>query len=326
MGFVDSAEVDISSGHGGKGVISFRSSRSLPRGGPDGGDGGRGGDICFFVHESLQTLAQLRFRRVFRAENGQPGGPNRRHGRDGRNVMIGVPPGSAILDVATGAVLRDLTSPDDSWVAVRGGVGGRGNARFTNSRDQAPRIAESGASGRTATVRVELKSLTDIGLIGMPNSGKSTLLSALTNARPAAAPYPFTTRTVTLGTMEFSDRQFVIAELPGILRGSANGKGLGLSFLKHVARSHLLIFLIDLSEANGGDSYLSLNRELQAFDPGLSRKHHLIVASKADLDDDGARLAALDDALENVEICAVSAVSGEGIHSLKEVLAFRVPE
>jgi GTP-binding protein len=240
--------------------------------------------------------------------------------------MITVPPGSVILDAVTGAVLRDLTSPAETWVAVRGGIGGRGNARFTNSRDQAPRIAESGESGRMATVRVELKSLTDIGLVGMPNAGKSTLLAALTNARPAAAPYPFTTTVVTLGTMELSDRHLVIADLPGILRGSANGKGLGLAFLKHVARSHLLIFLIDLSEENGGDSYVALRRELQAFDPGLSRKHHLIVASKSDLDKEGVRLAALENALENVEVCAVSAESGEGIHRLKEVLAIRVPE
>ncbi len=323
FGFVDETTIEVSSGKGGAGCVSFRREKYVPKGGPNGGDGGRGGDVIFAVKRNLKTLAHLRMKRSLRAENGQPGSGRDRHGRDGRSVTVEVPPGTIVRDAETGALIRDLSDEEGEWCFLRGGRGGKGNAHFATATHQTPRFAQPGEPAASARLKIELNIIADVGIVGFPNAGKSTLLSVLTSARPKTAPYPFTTKVPNLGVLRVGDREVVLADIPGIIEGASRGIGLGLQFLKHVSRTLVLAFLIDLSD----DSYLSaygiLTKELESDRGELLRKPQILVGTKLDVAGTDDRLAELRAAIPGKRIIGISAVTGEGIGELSaELLRF----
>lgn len=306
-GFVDETTIEVSSGHGGAGCISFRREKFVPFGGPDGGDGGRGGDVVFQVKENLKTLAHLRMRRVFRAQNGLPGGGARMHGRNGDSVFIPVPPGTIVRDRNSGQVLYDFSRGSETqWVFAAGGRGGQGNWHFRSSKHQAPRFAQPGMPGVDSVLTVELNIIADLGFVGFPNAGKSTLLTLLTNANPKVAPYPFTTKIPNLGVMRIFDQDVVLADIPGIIEGASEGLGLGIQFLKHIARTKGLVFLVDLSEENFLETYATLLGELEDFSAELAQKPRIILGSKTDLDEDGSKLRDLQQSLPGEVVLGVS--------------------
>jgi GTP-binding protein len=322
--FVDEALIDVSSGDGGNGAVHFRREKYVPKGGPDGGDGGDGGDVLFTVRSNLKTLSHLKMRRVFRAENGRPGAGQKKHGRRGADVEIPVPPGTVIRAPDEGTVLRDLVVEGDSWRFLEGGRGGRGNARFATSTRQTPRFAEPGRGGRSRTVLVELSLIADVGLLGKPNAGKSTLLGRLSNAHPRTGAYPFTTRSPNLGMVRVHGEEFLMADIPGIIEGASHGAGLGLEFLRHVRRTRLLLFLIDLGEAGPAASFRMLQEELLAFDEAMSRKPRIVVGNKVDTEGAGERLQELRAGLPGETVLGISALTGEGTEALLRELAARV--
>jgi GTP-binding protein len=281
--FTDQVEIHVRSGRGGDGMVHFHREKFIPRGGPDGGDGGRGGDVIFKVRHTLNTLSSFRPNQKFKAEDGVRGGPSQMTGRAGKDLVIHVPPGTVIYDAETGEVLGDLTSPDQELIACRGGRGGRGNQHFATSRNQAPRTAEKGAPYEEKRLRLELKLIADIGLIGVPNAGKSTLLSALTKAQPKIAAYPFTTLEPNLGVAEIDiNTTVVLADIPGLIEGASRGAGLGHDFLRHIQRTRVLIHVLDgLSEDPIAD-YSQINTELSLFDPNLSKKPEIVALNKID--------------------------------------------
>ena len=325
--FVDRTTITVSSGSGGNGAVSFRREKYVPRGGPDGGDGGRGGDVLFAVQRNVHTLAHLAGRHHYRAENGAPGGRRRQHGAAGKPVRIPVPPGTVVRDAASGQVLRDLTQPGAEWRCLAGGAGGSGNVKFATSVRRAPRFATPGRPGRELRLKLELRSIADVGFVGFPNAGKSTLLAALTNARPRIAAYPFTTTIPQLGMMRrppaapdwHEPQDIVLADIPGILEGAAGGAGLGLQFLDHVARARLLAFVIDLTAA--GDAGAALERELRAYDPALAERPRLVVGTKQDLDVDGSLRAGLRRRYAAEQVVTVSARTGAGLAELRAALS-----
>jgi len=319
--FIDEAVIEISSGGGGNGAVHFRREKFVPKGGPDGGDGGDGGDVIFTVRRNLKTLAHLKMRRVFRAENGRPGGGQKKHGRRGQDAQIPVPPGTQVREPESGELIRDLVREGESWRFLTGGRGGRGNARFATSTRQTPRFAEEGRPGVSRRVLVELSLIADVGLLGQPNAGKSTLLGRLSNAHPKTAAYPFTTRSPNLGMLRVHGQDILMADIPGIIEGAAHGAGLGLEFLRHVRRTALLLFLIDLADPDPVQTYRMLTEELQAFDEEMTRKPRLVVGNKLDLE--GARdgLSALQSALPAETVLGISALTGEGtVELLRELL------
>lgn len=317
--FVDETVIDISSGKGGNGCVSFRRERYAPKGGPDGGDGGRGGDVVFTTQNNLNTLSDLRYRRLFRAEDGRPGAGQQRHGRDGQDVEISVPPGTVISDATTGQVLKDLVEPGARWVALTGGRGGRGNIHYKSSTRQAPRYAQDGEPGETVRLRVELRLIADIGFVGHPNAGKSTLLRALTAARPEVASYPFTTKTPYLGVLRRDYATVLLADIPGILKGASEGVGLGDAFLKHIFRSKALAVIIDLSEPEPQEVFRGLMYELDAYSSDFAKKARVVVGSKLDLPGASDKLRDLRKALVGEQVTGVSAASGEGLDVLESL-------
>ncbi|MFO7780674.1 MAG: GTPase ObgE [Spirochaetia bacterium] len=323
--FVDEVTVTVYSGSGGPGAVSFRREKYVPRGGPDGGDGGRGGNVLFRSRPNLKTLRHLRFKSTYRAGNGRPGEGAKRHGRDGDDAVIEVPPGTLIRSTENGDVLADLSGETGEWVCLAGGRGGKGNTHFKSSRQQAPRFAQPGEEGSSATLRVELALIADAGFVGLPNAGKSSLLGALTAAEPKVAGYPFTTTIPNLGVIKLFDRDVVLADIPGIIEGAADGAGLGLRFLKHIARTRALVFVIDLSdEAEDPEySYDTLCEELGRYEPALLEKRRLIVGTKLDLDGTHERLSEIRSAgwTEGVKVVGVSSFSREGLDELVERLA-----
>jgi GTP-binding protein len=318
--FVDETLIEVSSGDGGSGAVHFRREKFVPRGGPDGGDGGNGGDAVFLVQRNLKTLSYLKMRRVFRAENGRPGGPKRMHGRRGEDVEITVPPGTIVREADTGRVLKDLTEENERWVFLEGGRGGRGNARFATSTRQAPRFSEPGRAGRSASVRAELALIADVGLVGKPNAGKSTLLSVLTNSRPKIGAYPFTTKIPHIGVLTGSEGQMLLADIPGIIAGASLGAGLGLRFLRHVGRTRLLAFLIDLGDPSPAASFEMLLQELRAYGHGLADRPRLIVGTKLDLPEAQGRLEELRRELPGENLVGVSAHTLQGTAELRDHL------
>jgi GTP-binding protein len=318
--FADEALIEVSSGKGGNGCVSFRREKYVPRGGPDGGDGGRGGDVIFEVRRNLHTLSHLRRRRSFKAENGRDGEGSERHGRDGSDTVIPVPPGTMIKDDETEEFIRDFGKDEDSFVMLSGGKGGWGNVHFKSSVNQAPGKALPGRPGQTRRLRVELRILADIGLVGFPNAGKSSLLSRFTNARPKIAPYPFTTKIPNLGVLTLGDRDIVLADIPGLIDGASMGAGLGIRFLKHISRTSALIFLIDLGEDFREDAVDALYRELDAFSPELPRKPRIIAGSKIDIDGAPERLAALQKKYQDELVLGISVFSGEGLSELARAI------
>ena len=267
--FIDRARLLVRGGDGGRGVISFRREAHVPRGGPDGGDGGKGGDVVLRVEGQLGTLSDFRFAREMAAEPGRPGAGRNSTGRSGADRIVRVPPGTLVIDRATGETVADLVAPGDELVVARGGTGGKGNARFATSTRRAPRIAEDGGKGERREIDLELKLLADVGLAGMPNAGKSTLLAALTSARPKIADYPFTTLVPNLGVARLDDRELVVADIPGLIEGASRGLGLGEEFLRHIERTRLLVHVVDASRPDPLEDITTIETELASYGHGL---------------------------------------------------------
>jgi GTP-binding protein len=320
--FADEAFIEVSSGSGGNGCVSFRREKYVPLGGPSGGDGGRGGDVIFEVRRNLRTLAHLRYKQSFKAENGRDGEGSQRYGRDGADVVIPVPPGTILRDADTGALLRDFGRDEGRFVFLTGAKGGWGNLRFKSAVNQAPRKALPGRPGTKRRLRVEMQVLADIGLVGFPNAGKSSLLERFTNARPKIAPYPFTTKIPNLGVLSVDlSRDIILADIPGLIAGASGGAGLGIRFLKHISRTAALIFLIDLSEDSYRDAFDVLYRELENFSPELTAKKRIIAGTKTDLPESAGRLGELRSRYPGETVLGVSVFSGEGLSDLASRIA-----
>jgi GTPase len=292
--FVDEVEIHVRAGDGGRGCISFRREKYVPRGGPNGGDGGRGGSVILEADEGLGTLLDFRYKRHYAAPRGGHGEGSDRHGANGANLVLRVPVGTTVRERDTALLLGDLTSHGERLDVARGGRGGRGNARFATSTHRAPRHAEPGEAGEERHLRLELRLLADVGVVGFPNAGKSTLVTRLSTAHPKIADYPFTTLVPTLGLVRLDeDRSFVIADVPGLIPGAAEGKGLGLRFLRHLERTRLLVHLLDLDPATGRDpvdDWRTIQAELQAYSPELAARPQVVAANKIDLEGAAPRL------------------------------------
>ena len=310
--FTDQVVIHVKSGKGGDGMMHFRREKYVPRGGPDGGDGGKGGNVIFEVKSTLNTLSSFRQNQKFKAEEGVKGGPSQMTGHNGKDLIIYVPPGTILFDADTAELIGDLTEPGQQLTILKGGRGGRGNQHFATSRNQAPRTAEKGEPAQERRIKLELKLIADIGLIGVPNAGKSTLLSVLTNARPKIAPYPFTTLEPNLGVANIDDdTTVVLADIPGLIEGASQGAGLGHDFLRHVQRTRVLIHLLDgLSEDPLAD-YSQINSELSLFDPNLAKKPQLVALNKIDQPEVQERLGDIQKQFkkQKVELMTISALA-----------------
>jgi GTPase len=328
----DRARIHVQAGGGGDGCLSFRREAHVPKGGPNGGDGGRGGDVVLVCDDSLRDLETFRRKAHFKARRGGHGEGALRHGKDGADLMISVPPGTEAHVEADGTVL-DLVRPGQQAVVVRGGPGGRGNKRFAGPTHQTPRFAEKGLPGEETWITLQLKLLADVGLVGLPNAGKSSLLARLTRARPKVADYPFTTLEPALGTLETDDRQLVIADIPGLIEGASAGAGLGHDFLAHIERTRVLVHVLDLAPLDGSDpraNYGTVERELRLHNPRLAVLPRVLALSKADLVDEAAREVARADWAERLgpdtPVVVTSSATGLGLADLAGELARLVPE
>ena len=287
--FVDRAKIYIKSGKGGDGAVTFRREPFVPEGGPDGGDGGRGGDVIFMADRNLRTLMDFKYKKKYEAEAGQNGMKKKRFGKAGENLIIKVPLGTVIIDEASGLVMKDLTEDGESFVAAKGGRGGRGNTNFKNSVRQAPNFAEAGGAAKERNVILELKLIADVGLVGFPNVGKSSLLAVATSAQPKIANYHFTTIDPNLGVVKIYDSSFVMADIAGIIEGASEGLGMGFKFLKHIERTKVLIHVVDVSGSEGRnpiDDFNKINKELEAYSPRILKKTQLVAANKIDMIDE----------------------------------------
>lgn len=283
MKFIDEATIYVEAGRGGSGCVSFRREKFIPRGGPDGGDGGKGGDVIIAGNKDLASLHDFKYKRTYKAENGKAGAGRNKTGREGRDIIISVPPGTVVYDRDTSALLFQILKDGETRVAALGGRGGRGNTRFVTSSHRAPMEHDVGEEGQKRYLDLDLKLLADVGLVGHPNAGKSTLISRLTQARPKVGDYPFTTLTPALGVLDDSEKTFVIADIPGIIEGASKGKGLGLGFLKHIERTNALIIVLDLSSADVKGDYDTLLHELESYSETMLAKRRLVILNKADL-------------------------------------------
>ncbi|MBN1943450.1 MAG: GTPase ObgE [Phycisphaerae bacterium] len=319
--FLDEIVIAVKGGDGGNGCMSFRREKYIPRGGPDGGDGGDGGSVYLQADESLNTLHHLAGRHHYVAKRGGHGKGKQCHGRNGEDLIVPVPPGTLVHDVEHRLLLQDLTQPGEKVCVAEGGKGGKGNTRFKSPTHQAPREWEPGLPGRERILRLELKLMADVGLVGKPNAGKSTLLSRLSAARPKIAAYPFTTLSPSLGIVELSGfRRFVMADIPGLIEGAHEGAGLGDEFLRHIERTGILVHLLDVCPPDGRDpaeDYHAIRAELEQYSPTLAAKREIVVANKMDLTGSGEHLAALQEALGG-EVLAISAATGEGLGKVTE--------
>lgn len=323
MKFVDEAKITVESGNGGRGCVSFRREKYVPKGGPDGGDGGAGGDVVFYATNQRRTLYHLRFQQTYSAKNGEGGKGSQCNGRNGNELIIEVPVGTMIHDAETGDLIHDLASHDEHFIVAKGGRGGKGNKFFTTSTNQTPRFAQPGEPGETKVLRLELKLIADIGIVGFPNSGKSTLISAISAVKPKIAEYPFTTLVPNLGIVSWDwGEPYAVADIPGLVEGAHTGIGLGIKFLRHVERTRYLVHLIDAYEIDPYaplERYEAINRELRLYSETLAEKEQIIVLNKMDIS--GSELAAeiFMDALGKKVIC-ISAATGMGIRELKNFL------
>ncbi|MCX7680715.1 MAG: GTPase ObgE [Anaerolineae bacterium] len=327
--FYDEALIYVKAGDGGDGCVAFRREKYVPYGGPAGGDGGKGGDVVLYVDPKLNTLYRFSKQHHFRAARGEHGSGQNRHGASGADLRIPVPPGTMVYDADTGALLGDLTLPGQELIVARGGRGGRGNARFATPSNQAPRIAEHGERGEERNLRLELKLLADVGIIGLPNAGKSTLLAAVTAARPKIAPYPFTTTEPNLGVVVLNpETEFVLADIPGLIEGAAEGKGLGHEFLRHIERTRVLIHLLDGLSPDPLEDLATVNHELKAFGQGLMDKPQLVVLNKMDLPQVRERWPTLKARLDahGHQALAISALTREGTQELLHRVAHMLAE
>lgn len=329
--FIDQAKVEIKAGSGGNGCVSFRREKYRPKGGPDGGDGGRGGSVILKVDQGLRTLIDFHYQRHYKAENGRPGEGNDRQGRQGKDLILRVPPGTMVKD-ELGNLICDLVEEGQEVVNARGGIGGRGNARFASVRRKAPAFAEKGEPGEQKRILLELKLLADVGLIGYPNVGKSTLISRISAAKPKIADYPFTTLVPNLGVVSLPDgRNFVVADVPGLIEGAHKGAGLGLDFLRHVDRSAILAHILDLSHSEERDpirDFELISKELRFYDPKLASRPQIIIGNKLDLPgaEEKASKVAKYCQKKNLPFLAISALTGQGIKNLLSVLANKLAE
>lgn len=328
--FVDEVRIYVKAGDGGNGCLAFRREKYVPRGGPSGGDGGRGGDVILVGNPHYNTLLHFRFNPEHKAVRGRHGEGSNRTGQDGASIEVPVPIGTVVYDEATGELIHDFTENGERFTIAKGGRGGRGNARFATSTHQAPTEHEPGKPGEEKRLRLELKLLADVGLVGFPNAGKSTLISRLSAARPKIADYPFTTLEPNLGVVKMDDfRSFVIADIPGLIEGAHLGHGLGIQFLRHIERTKLLAHLVDVSDASGRDpvaDFHTVMEELAAFSEDLGNKPMILVATKVDVLQDGERLEALRHLAKERDLAfvAISAVTGDGLDELRYALAERI--
>lgn len=327
MKFIDEVKIHVKAGDGGRGCLSFRREKFVPMGGPDGGDGGRGGDVQLEVDTALSTLLDLSYRQHLKAQSGAPGMGKNRHGKSGEHLIIKVPPGTLVYDDETGELLADMTAEGHKLALLKGGMGGRGNARFLTSTNRAPRHTQPGIPGEERTLRLQLKLLADVGLVGLPNAGKSTLISSVSAAKPKIADYPFTTLVPNLGVVRHGDfRSFVMADIPGLIEGASDGQGLGVRFLRHIERTDLFLHLVDLSGLQEGDpveNFETINRELMHYNPELSERPMLVIFTKIDLTEVRQQLPDVRRIFEErgYTTMAISAVTREGLPELVRATA-----
>ncbi|MDJ0803364.1 MAG: GTPase ObgE [Desulfobacterales bacterium] len=321
MKFIDEATITVQSGDGGRGCVSFRREKFVPRGGPDGGDGGKGGDVVLVTTLRKRTLQQFQFKRQFRAPNGGHGQGKQKTGRNGDDLIIELPPGTLVSDADTGTLLQDLTDAGERYVAARGGRGGLGNTRFKSSTNRAPRHSQPGEPGALLTLKLELKLLADVGLVGLPNAGKSTLIRALSAARPKVGEYPFTTLNPSLGVVATGwGEPFVVADIPGLIAGAHQGAGLGHRFLRHIERTRVLVHMIDIAAIDPGDplaAFETVQKELALFKPELDRKPMLVALNKIDLPAAAANARRFSAEAPDLDILTLSARNAEGLDPLK---------
>ncbi len=323
---VDKVRIQIKAGDGGDGCVSFHREKYVPAGGPDGGDGGRGGDVCFVAKEGLRSLMDFTQKSHFKAPNGQAGSGGNCSGKSAESLVIAVPVGTVVYDEQTGAVMANMTVPNEIKTVLRGGRGGRGNARFATATRKAPRFAQPGQRTQARWIRMELKSVADVGLVGFPNVGKSTLLKAVTRANPKIADYHFTTLSPNLGVFFLDNRGYTMADIPGLIEGASQGQGLGHEFLRHVERTRVLVHVIDASALEGRDvveDYLTIQAELSQYSSVLGERPVVVAANKADLPDAAPNTAKLEAYLKDkgVEVYAISAATGKGLTPLLRAVA-----
>ena len=330
--FIDRAKIHVQGGDGGNGVTAFRREKFVPRGGPSGGDGGRGGDVILVADASLNTLLHLRYNPLHRAQRGLHGEGSNRSGHQGEDLIVRVPVGTQIFEATTGDLLHDLSHDGDRWLAARGGRGGFGNAHFATSTNRAPRYHQDGSKGEELDLQLELKLLADVGLVGFPNAGKSTFISTVSAAHPKIADYPFTTLEPHLGVVDLGDfRTFVIADIPGLIEGAHTGAGLGDRFLRHIERTKLLLHLVDVSSASGREAvsdYETVNRELASYSQDLATRPQFVVAAKIDALDEPERLESLKQCAiaDDKPFFAISSATGEGVRELVNAVAARLEQ
>ncbi len=333
--FYDRAKIYVKGGDGGHGVVSFRREKYVPFGGPDGGDGGRGGNVYLRVDPQLNTLIAFKYQQHFRAQNGESGRGAKQTGAQGKDLYIDVPPGTVVYDDATGEVIADLVEPGETFLVARGGQGGLGNQHFATPTRQAPRLAEKGEPGQERWIRLELKVIADVGLVGLPNAGKSTLLAASSAARPKIADYPFTTLEPNLGVVQVGGpggETFVMADIPGLIEGASHGVGLGYEFLRHVERTRLLVHVLDASGGLEGrdplEDFRTINEELAAYSPTLAGKPQIVALNKVDLPEAQENVPRLTEALtaEGYEVFPISAATGQGVQALLRRVLERLRE
>ena len=320
--FVDEIEIWVKGGDGGNGCLSFHREKFVPKGGPDGGDGGHGGNIILEVDPQMNTLVDLRYHWKYRAPKGISGKGNNRHGKNGDDLIVKVPPGTIVKNPENGEVLMDLSDEQQQFIAAEGGRGGRGNARFKSSTNQAPRRVEEGRPGAEQALQLELKLLADVGIIGLPNAGKSTLISRISAARPKIANYPFTTLIPNLGVVRISDyRSFVVVDIPGLIEGASQGTGLGFQFLRHIERTRMFVHVVDVSSESTSDpvhDFHTINTELESYNPALLQRHQIVAANKIDVLDNTEQLDLLQTYCEQqgIPCYPISAVTGEGVNNI----------
>jgi GTP-binding protein len=329
--FIDEAIITVRSGDGGNGCLSFRREKYVPLGGPDGGDGGKGGDVTLVSSQDRRTLYPFRFKHEFTAPRGGGGEGRQRTGKNGSDIVIEVPPGTIVRDAETGDIIKDFCLPGESFTVARGGRGGKGNTHFKSSTHRTPRFAQPGEAGEVKQLKLELKLLADVGIIGFPNAGKSTLISVISAARPKIADYPFTTLVPNLGVVKAGDREpFVVADIPGLIAGAHTGAGLGIHFLRHIERTRMLVHLIDASAIDPEkplEAYAAINTELSSYSPDLARKPQIIALNKLDLPGTEERARAFKAALKKrTKLCLISAATVKGVDQLLAQISNRLDE
>ncbi|MDY6792383.1 MAG: GTPase ObgE [Thermodesulfobacteriota bacterium] len=321
MKFIDEAIITVQSGNGGSGCVSFRREKFIPQGGPDGGDGGKGGDIVLKTTFRKRTLQHFQFKRQFKAINGASGQGKQKTGKNGPDLIIEIPPGTLVRDAETEQILKDLTKPDEIFIAAKGGRGGQGNRRFKTSTNRTPRFAQPGEPGETVTLKLDLKLLADVGIIGLPNAGKSTLISSISAANPKIGNYPFTTLSPNLGVVQPPGGEpFVLSDIPGLIEGAHKGAGLGIKFLRHIERTRILVHLIDALSIDLNHplkGYHTINRELAMYSKGLAEKPQIVVVNKLDLTGADEAATIFQSAVKDKNVLLISAINGTGLDKLK---------